>query len=200
MPPPSFFASLGIFVRPRVLEGLLLTVIRDAVVASAGSKAAIGSAAGDAVNLRVRDVEEVHVPAKLQRDVERRIHSLHALFELHAGQPLVPAPPVSFLRHRAGGRYRPHRDRAESRADPAAARALSVVLFLNDHRSDSVFTGGQLRFYGILGAGALSDIGLAMEAEAGTLVAFDSSLMHEVAEVIEGVRCSAVCGFDERSS
>jgi predicted 2-oxoglutarate/Fe(II)-dependent dioxygenase YbiX len=188
-------------VRPRFLDGLLLSVVCDRVAEGSGEKAAIGSEAGDIVNRRVRDADEVELPVKLRREIERRIHALHPELETHTGKLLGPGPSVSFLRYRAGGRYRPHRDRAaEGGSDPAAARKLSVVLFLNDRQSARAFSGGELRFYGILGDRATADLGIAMAPEAGTLVAFDASLVHEVTEVIEGVRCTAVCWFDERSS
>jgi predicted 2-oxoglutarate/Fe(II)-dependent dioxygenase YbiX len=199
MPRPSFFQALGIFVRPHLIVPEKIAVVLDAVIENTGSKAAVASATGDTVNVQVRNADEVEIPAELERDVERNIHGLHDLLERHAGHRLAVAPPVSFLRYGVGGGYRAHRDRAELPSDPASRRRLSVVLFLNDARSGRGFSGGQLRFYGVLGNGA-PDIGLAMEPEAGTLVAFDSAIVHDVAEITQGVRCSAVCWFNERTS
>jgi predicted 2-oxoglutarate/Fe(II)-dependent dioxygenase YbiX len=111
---------------------------------------------------------------------------------------LAPELTVSFLRYGPNGHYRAHRDRShKSHTEEAARRRVSVVLFLNDATSEVGFRGGQLRLYGLMGTGPHEHIGFDFDPEAGTLIAFDSTLMHEVVEISQGVRCAAVCWFLE---
>ena len=128
------------------------------------------------------------------------MRALRQPLEAHIGQSLVPNLPVSFLRYGPNGHYRAHRDRSENKNVAESRRRVSVVLFLNDARSDVRFRGGQLRLYGLMGQGALEEVGFDMEPEAGTVVGFESTLLHEVVPVSEGMRCAAVCWFLEDSA
>lgn len=72
-----------------------------------------------------------------------------------------------FAKYETGNRYLPHRDRHKKNP----SRLLTCVLYLNDLSDED---GGTLVIYGNDGEKAL------VQPEAGTLVFFDSHLLHEV--------------------
>jgi predicted 2-oxoglutarate/Fe(II)-dependent dioxygenase YbiX len=91
---------------------------------------------------------------------------------------------AGFVRYRAGGFYRSHRDAGTIESWPAAARRqISIVVFLNNCRErpgPGEFRGGQLRL--------LEDIPHDIVPREGLLVAFPAATMHEVAPVEAGTR------------
>ena len=194
VPPPTFFQRFGIHVARGVVADPILTRIQAFVRTAAGADGAIGTPlGGDEVNRTIRDVHEVNLPPDLMMPIERAVGEARLALERRFQLALAANPPISVLRYRPGGRYRPHRDRATAAEDPASAREGSIVVFLNDWHSTLSFQGGALRFYGVMGDPSLAEYGFDMEPEAGTLVAFSSRLLHEVTEVSRGVRCTAVC-------
>ena len=147
-------------------------------------------------NPEVRRAWEVDVPEHLTALVEARMSAVRPALEAHFGARLREPDGLAYLRYPPGAFYRAHRDR---RATPDSSnthlRAVSVVLFVNDPRGNPAYSGGQLRFYGVLGEGPLEDVGLDAEPEGGTLVAFPSTVLHEVTPVFDGVRFSVVTWF-----
>ena len=108
----------------------------------------------------------------------------------HFGLALTGREGSGFVRYAPGGFYRRHVDWAESPAWPdAARRRVSAVLFLNSSRAadpEGVFDGGVLRLYPA--SGDVIDI----VPRRGLLVAFGSTMPHEVTVVARGVRDAVV--------
>jgi len=197
MPPPEFFRGFGVFVERGFLTEPDLSRVRAAVLNAPGTRGEISKSTATIVDTTIRDVTDVEVSPQIASLVEARVCALRQRLEAYIGSSVVPDLPVSFLRYGPNGHYRPHRDRADSKHSEAARRRVSVVLFLNDARSEVGFRGGQLRLYGLMGLGPHEQIGFDMDPEAGTLIAFASTLTHEVVEISQGVRCAAVCWFLE---
>jgi predicted 2-oxoglutarate/Fe(II)-dependent dioxygenase YbiX len=197
MPPPEFFRGFGVFVERGFLTEPELSRVLAAVLSAPGTSGEISKSTGTIVDTVIRDVTDVEVPPQIASLVEARMCALRQRLEAYIGNRVVANLPVSFLRYGPNGHYRAHRDRADNIQTKAARRRVSVVLFLNDAHSEVGFRGGQLRLYGLMGIGPHEHIGFDMDPEAGTLIAFDSTLMHEVVDVFQGLRCAAVCWFLE---
>ena len=200
MPPPDFFRGFGIFVERAFLVEPDLSRVRMGVLNATGTTGEISKRTGTIVDTNIRDVADVQVPQPIAELVQARVCALRQRLETHVGRSLVPDLSVSFLRYGPNGHYRPHRDRGDSTDGEAARRRVSVVVFLNDAQSDVSFHGGQLRLYGLMGKGRHEEIGFDMDPEAGTLIAFESTLLHEVVEISDGVRCAAVGWFLENAA
>ena len=110
-------------------------------------------------------------------------------------RPLSSREGAGFLRYSAGGFYGPHVDRADVPSWPAAVgREITIVLFLNSSREIDPaggFTGGRLCIFpdGV-DADAIDVI-----PRRGLLVAFPSSMPHEVTPVVDGRRDAVVDWF-----
>jgi hypothetical protein len=102
-----------------------------------------------------------------------------------------------FMSYEKGNYFRAHRDVANHRDDPPrlAAHRWSVLLYLNGREPAGglpTFEGGALVIYEN-GSGP-RDRRVVIVPRPGTLLLFRSSLMHEVAIVVEGTRY-AVAGW-----
>lgn len=98
-----------------------------------------------------------------------------------------------FLQYEPGDGFVAHSDTA--RDAPGARvrrRRVSIVIFLNSQGRD--YEGGSLVIHGtgFTRTATASGVGLCIAGVAGTLVAFRSTLIHEVQPVTSGVRRSAV--------
>jgi predicted 2-oxoglutarate/Fe(II)-dependent dioxygenase YbiX len=137
-----------------------------------------------------RAAANIEIDPDVLDDVERCLDAHRGQIEAFFGEPLSDREGASLLRYEAGGFYRPHVDRADVDAWPAAARrAFTLVLFLNSSRaaeSAGEFDGGILRL--------LPDDGDAVDivARRGMLVAFRSGVPHEVTPVADGCRDTVV--------
>jgi predicted 2-oxoglutarate/Fe(II)-dependent dioxygenase YbiX len=201
MPPVRAFAALGLFVREAFLTPDECREMAAQMLSAAGDRATVfGDSAAGAVADDVRRAWEVDVPADRRSMLEHRFGALRPELETHFRVALDAADAPSFMRYPPGAFYRPHRDRRDT-ADPTHAerRAVSVVVFVNGPHDALGFAGGQLRFYGLLGDGPLADVGIDAEPAAGTLVAFDSTLEHEVTTVEHGTRLTIVTWFPDKN-
>jgi predicted 2-oxoglutarate/Fe(II)-dependent dioxygenase YbiX len=199
VPPPSTFSAFGFFVQPAFLDQAERQRLLDAMRASEGVLAGIASdAPAGTANPEVRRAWEVEIDDEIAGAIEARLEALRPVLERHFATALEWPDAPSFLRYPAGAFYRPHRDRAASPdASGVDRRAVSIVVFINDARTEPGFAGGQLRFYGLFDEPALADVGLDAEPEAGTLLAFPSHVLHEVSAVRSGLRCTIVSWFLE---
>jgi predicted 2-oxoglutarate/Fe(II)-dependent dioxygenase YbiX len=152
--------------------------------------------AGDEVrDLRLRSCIEHHTDA---RTAAAMSECLWAVAEAVAGHGRLPGCRLDgpkFCRYPAGGYFRAHRDRSADPRDPADVRqrTLSFSCLLNDDDPAGglpTFDGGTLVLYVPQPDGRVAPVNL--RPAAGTVVAFDSSLMHEVRPVHAGVRYAAV--------
>lgn len=135
---------------------------------------------GDSVDVRteVRSAVSIEVDAAVLAAVERRLDDQRPVVAAQLAVTLDGREGAGFLRYRRGGFYRRHRDRGDLSSWPEAAlRRVTLVLFLNED-----FEGGRLRLW----VDDATPIDVAPST--GTLVAFQSTTIHEVTPVGAGVR------------
>ena len=141
----------------------------------------------------VRRTSHIEVDRKTLRQLEQTLDEQHERIERFFGLRLPAREGVSLLRYTAGGFFKPHRDHGDVDSWPdAARRRVSLVLFLCSSReidAHGTFSGGALRLHaGVAPASASHDI----HPRAGTLVAFLSTILHEVLPVDDGIRDTVV--------
>jgi predicted 2-oxoglutarate/Fe(II)-dependent dioxygenase YbiX len=141
------------------------------------------------VNTRIRDTQEVHLPALIaQKLSDIHLINIDAFIDPFYAVEVRDCEPLQILHYGIGGHYIPHVD-AETlyRDDTGLAmwektldRDLSIVYFLNDD-----FEGGELVFP------ALEQV---IRPRAGTMVCFpsDHNFIHGVNPVTEGHRYTVV--------
>jgi predicted 2-oxoglutarate/Fe(II)-dependent dioxygenase YbiX len=181
---------VGLYRHPHFLEPALVEALSGVLLSTPGELAAVQPQAGGplAVTTQVRRVLEIELPDGLHDRLLARIESIRGALATAFGVRLEPCEAVAALRYPPGAFYRTHRD-AGDRPDPFGLhrRAVSLVIFLNagEPHPDAAFGGGRLRLHE--GPGT-SDGPIEIVPAAGTLVAFASSVLHEVGPVTWGTR------------
>jgi SM-20-related protein len=152
----------------------------------------------EVVDESVRKVLHVAMGAPTEALIESRLEELKPKLEKRFQMELTGHSGPHFLRYQPGGFYTPHRDRSPGAPPNIAARRVSVVIFLNstsEEPAPGCYGGGALRFHGLLSGPNWENCALSLDAEPGLLVAFDSTVFHEVLPVTFGERMSVVAWF-----
>lgn len=144
------------------------------------------------VEVETRRASDIEVGDDVIEYVECRLDAYRDAIGAFYGMRLRGREGSGFLRYESGGFYGPHVDRTDVPSWPdAAQRAITMVVFLNSSSvvdADGEFTGGCLRLFP-RGFDAPS---IDIPARRGTLVAFPSSIPHEVTMVDRGRRDTIV--------
>jgi len=144
------------------------------------------------VRRRIRRTWEIDLSDALQDRLVEAVEAVRGAFERFFSVRVEPCDAVAALRYPPGAFYRTHRDvSARPTPDGLHRREISVVIFVNSGApaAEASFSGGRLRLYDLPGAdGEVHDV----VPVAGTLVAFESSVLHEVTPVDGGTRLSLV--------
>jgi SM-20-related protein len=196
MPRSAVFSSPDLLVREAFLDAATCGRIIDAMVADGGGAAEVTSTDGTmSVDQSIRHTREVALDDDHHDRIAVQVNRLLPELERWAGGALEPCDELSGLWYPPGAFYRPHVD---ARRVPDACgmhrRRVSIVIFLNGGPGDETrpFSGGRLRLYGLLDEERPADVGIDIEPERGTLVAFRSSIWHEVTPVESGNRFTVV--------
>jgi predicted 2-oxoglutarate/Fe(II)-dependent dioxygenase YbiX len=141
----------------------------------------------------VRQTRTVEIDTALREWFEHRLDTIKPVIEHALNQHLGDREGCGFLRYPPGGFYRAHRDRANVAGwPPAARRAASVVVFLNGSTATAglgSFEGGVLCLHPTRGERT------EIRPTPGLLVAFPSTVLHEVLPVRNGERDAVVDWF-----
>jgi predicted 2-oxoglutarate/Fe(II)-dependent dioxygenase YbiX len=155
----------------------------------------------DAVPGGVLRVDSDTVDERVRRCTEHDVSPVEATLVVAAMRAATPdnddlrLDGPKFCRYLPGGFFRAHRDRSDEPSHPAAVRQrqLSLICLLNDAEPADglpVFDGGSLVFHVQRPDGRVEPVNL--NPPAGSVIVFDSDLMHEVRPVRAGVRHTAV--------
>jgi predicted 2-oxoglutarate/Fe(II)-dependent dioxygenase YbiX len=204
VPGAGFFRALGLFVVDDFLDPDSCARISSEVTHYAAEKGRIGSGTqGEEGRLdeTVRKVLGSSIPKPTRQSIGDRLTRLKPQLESHFQTPLADCDGPHFLLYGPGAFYKPHRDMASTAARAAPRRVVSAVLFLND-RSDAPrpngYGGGSLTFHGLLTGEAWERCAFSLDASPGMIVAFRSSVLHEVEPVTFGERCTMVAWWYAR--
>ncbi|MDO8432477.1 MAG: 2OG-Fe(II) oxygenase [Candidatus Binatus sp.] len=115
--------------------------------------------------------------------------------ERHFSLALQDCEYPPFLSYGVGDFFVPHLDSSTSpdAAEYLRQRRISIVVFLNNRRSDAPdndFDGGDLVLYGLMKEPEWLNCGLPVTPETGLLIGFPSDTPHEVRPVTSGRRFS----------
>jgi SM-20-related protein len=199
VPAAEFFAHFGFFVCKDFLPADLRLQLLAEMRAGLSHNAGIARASTVVVDQAVRRTRRVDVIGSAADTIESRLEAMKGTLEKHFTVSLRELQSLQYLIYRRGDRFTRHHDTAGGDfLDYVRDRKISVVLFLNsqsDRLQRNTFGGGNLVFYGLIGDSRLSSYGYPLSAEAGTLVAFSSKILHEVTPVTRGVRYSVVSWY-----
>jgi SM-20-related protein len=182
-----------VYMDGEFLDDQMCRQIRQAMDVGVPEEAEVAAGAFERLE-SIRRAMSIEVAPDVIRRVEARLDTRRSALAGFFGLALSEREGAGFLRYRSGGFYAAHRDRADVASWPGAARrAVAVVAFLNGSRDAEprgAFTGGILRLF--------EDDGVFdIQPRQGLLVAFRADTLHEVTEVVDGVRDAIVDWFYE---
>lgn len=191
---PERLRRLGVFVAPSLWDEEGCARLRAAMGLGRLSPAEI-YVNGYVVDPDMRRAFDVEIDPSTVAEVERAIDGIRGDVARFFGIELRATEGPSFLRYLPGGFYRAHHDCIEDRGEQWPRR-VSVVLFLTTAGCGSAVSceGGSLRLYGPINT-ACDPAPLDILPVGGTLVAFPSTVLHEVLPVTAGVRDTVVDWF-----
>jgi SM-20-related protein len=193
--------TLGLFLIPDFFPTTLCRELRLAVERWPAEAAYIFAEGVASVDERVRRAESCDISeAAPSISVCDRLKAVLPTIATHFGVPLTSYEPPQIVRYRVGGYYRPHVDASRSSAGPAVLRhrTVSCVVFLNgseDAADNANFVGGALAFFRLVEPPTFDNCKTFLYPVSGLLVAFRSSIYHEVLPVIAGERFTLVTWF-----
>ena len=150
---------------------------------------------GYQVDERVRRAIDVEVDPATVAEVEHALADARPRIADFFGMPLIGQEGPGFLRYPCGGHYRLHCDTAPQWSGEFLRR-ISVVLFLSSagKGDGAAGEGGSLRLHS-WPDGHEKSLPLDIPPVIGTLVAFPSTIPHEVLLVTAGIRDAVVDWF-----
>jgi predicted 2-oxoglutarate/Fe(II)-dependent dioxygenase YbiX len=202
MAKPELLQKLGVFIRRGFLDSDQCAQLCAEMRTASHEKGTVGhqeTAAGiGVVNEDVRKVLHAELAESSQALVCSLLENLKPDLEKHFKMELTGYSGPHFLRYQPGGFYTAHHDRSPGAPPHIAARRVSVVIFLNaasEEATPGCYGGGALRFHRLLSGPQWENCAFSLDAEPGLLVAFDSTVLHEVLPVTFGERMTIVAWF-----
>jgi len=202
MAKPEFLQKVGVFISRDFVDANRCAQLCAEVQAASHEKGTVGhqeTAKGTGiVDENVRKVLRAELPEDTKAFVCSRLDELKPELERHFRMELSGYSGPHFLRYQPGGFYTAHTDRSPGAPPSIAARRVSVVIFLNSPSKEPTpgyYGGGALRFHRLLNGPNWENCALSLDAEPGLLVAFDSTVLHEVLPVTFGERMTIVAWF-----
>ena len=189
--------SLGLFLKADFLDRDLCATLRQAGAAQCIEPASILVNGNAAVDSRIRHAETADIRDRgLDAEIRCHLESIMPAISKQYGTDLAHYEDPQIIRYQPGGFYRPHIDDDERTG--MVRRKVSCVVFLNTSgrsAGDGVFTGGALSFFRLPSNVTEENCRTLLYPTTGLLVAFKSSVYHEVLPVLEGERFTLVTWF-----
>jgi SM-20-related protein len=193
--------SAGLFIVPWFLDSDVCRTLRDEASRAPHVMATITRHDDpEALVESTRSTRRAQISAPARAPLESRLAALLPDLGQHFNEPLTGFQQPQLLVYRRRDFFRVHQDNSDDERLPehVRARRVSVVIFLNSQAAlpaPGAYCGGSLTFFRLPGASDIGDVRADLQGEEGLLVAFPSSVMHEVRPVTHGVRYTAVSWF-----
>jgi predicted 2-oxoglutarate/Fe(II)-dependent dioxygenase YbiX len=203
----AFLQQMGIFTMPAFLSLEECIHWRSVAVTTGGHEAPVYGDGEKKINENFRKTLTVTVDESVRSKLEERILSLRGDLERHFGVELEGIEQLHCLMYRPGDFFQMHSDSGELKEDDQSEiaknlrrRRVTILIFLNSQNDETEpYEGGVLTLYGLMKGAAASTFGFPVDVEQpGLLIAFPSSMLHEVSQVTAGRRYSLVAWFQAR--
>ena len=201
MPRAEFFARFQLFVTKNFLEPEVCAGVLSEARQAARAPAMVGKGgSGYELDATIRNTKQLQVAGPTVSLVESRLLAAKPRMEQHFGLTLAGCQPPAFLAYGKGDFFLAHQDNPDhpSVSERARQRRVSAIIFLNDEAESprqNCYGGGSLTFYGLMPDPRAASLGFPLIGEAGLLIAFRSSLVHEVKPVTHGERYTIATWF-----
>lgn len=195
MPKAEFFRGLGLFVAGQFLEpDYCAEIVADARGYEWRAGRVLAPTGSLEIDEGARRAFASGLPEPHGSLVGQRLLAIKPALEAHFGTRLSSFETPNLLRYTEGCFFRAHTDNQQV-PGTERQRQLCLSVLLNNQEaapSQGAYCGGSLVFYGLLGDAKLGKFGFPLQGETGALVAFPTSVSHEVEAVTSGERYAIV--------
>jgi len=191
----STLAALGIRVVDDFFDAGLVSELREVCSSAEFLPASLYQGDEVRVDEAQRRTKELLVPTEVRKRARNLFRAEIEQVNRWYATTIDDCAHPSFLRYQEGDFFVAHTDRSPRRddPDPIGRRAVSAVVFLNG-RDDPGFEGGELLF-SPFDDPVWNTRGFELQPQAGRLVLFPSTMIHEVKAVRSGERLTVVTWF-----
>jgi len=200
MPSADFLSHFGLFVVKGFLDAGLCERLCAETRSAATLQADLVENGKTIFDRQVRRTKVAEVSSATCSLVTESLLSVKPQLEKYFNLELTSCQRPQFLVYEQGDFFVPHSDsdRAPGELEYVRLRSVSAVIFLNaetDSPERGSYCGGALTLYGLIDDPRARKYGFPLLGETGSMVAFRSDLLHEVAPVTHGRRCTIVTWF-----
>lgn len=201
MPDAAFFSKLGLFLVEDFFDAETSARLCAEMSVGVRTSAAVvdGYSTVERHKANVRQTKNVTPTEETSDLVRESLRALRPRLEKYFDLRLRDCEKPQFLIYEKGDFFRPHHDADQHPSKPeyVRKRAISVVVNLNgeDKRAPACYSGGSLIFYGLVQKPHWDRFGFPLVGKRGLLIAFPSTVLHEVTIVNEGSRFTVVTWF-----
>lgn len=208
MATPEFFTRLGLFIQRDFLDAEFCTSCLSEMHSAISEPALIlrsnesTQTANYLVDQDSRKTGQINVSKATRSHLANRLLTIQSSLEQHFDTPLLYREKPMFYMYKTGDFFGVHQDQNDGPGVPKhiQSRCVSTVIFLND-RSEmpkpGFYGNGALTFYGLIDEPQWQDYGFQFPSESGMLVAFRSTILHEVKPVVHGERYTIASWFSQ---
>jgi len=192
------FRMFGFFVEREFLQRDECARIRSAMDGADAEAAGVVHEGDIILDRELRSTARLEVDDAWRGLIDARLAPMRARLEQHFRATLEGWQEPQFLRYAAGDFFRVHADTSDVDHAPdfLRERKISTVVFLgHPGDGDGSGAGGDLVFYELIDDPRMHDRGFAFPHDEGTLLAFPSTVPHEVTTVTSGRRYSVATWF-----
>ena len=203
MPSAEFFTEQGLFVVRDFLDTKLCAEICDEINKAVQLQTPLSDVANRVGALKAypgRPKAAMDIGGDYQKYLKNKLSDLMPKLSEHFRVELKTLYDPYFAIYNKGDSLIPHVD-STGRAKQAGLpkeRKLSVVIFLNEEspiKKKGAYSGGNLIFHGLLKDEKFGRFGIPLNSEAGMLIAFPSTILHEVSQITAGTRFVVNSGY-----
>ncbi len=195
----QLFVQCGFFVRKHFFApGYCRRLMAEASEVPSERGRLVRNGVDGVLDETTRSVSSASLSKATRTGVKQRFLEMVREVETHFGVALAGCEAPGCLMYDAGAFFAPHTDTGPEDPPDIRRRRVSAIVFLNRQSaqgSDDTYSGGTLKFHGVLDGPEWTACPLPFEPEPGMLVAFRSDLLHEVQPVTSGRRFTVVTWF-----
>ena len=196
------FAHFGMFVQHDFLAADECERLLSEAISAASKPATVRQAGANVVDENYRRSRIAEVPAESVALVSTRLEALRPTLENHFQVRTTGCRTPEVLVYRPGDFFAAHADSVTTRAEDdevVTGRLISTIVFVNgesETAEEGCFTGGTLGFFGLIDDPRMADREFGLTGQPGLLVAFRPEIVHRIAPVTSGERCTIVTWFE----
>jgi SM-20-related protein len=199
---PETFTHFGMFIRRGFLSADECERLLSEATSADSRPATVREGRVNVVDESYRRSRIAELPADSVGLVSERLAALRPALEDHFHVQTAGCRAPEILVYRPGDFFHAHADSIPAREEDdqiVTGRVISTIVFLNGESEvpeAGCFTGGTLGFFGLIDDPRMADREFGLTGEPGLLVAFNPEILHRIAPVTSGERCTIVTWFE----